>query len=98
MISLPYNIVTNLLLGAIKPEVDCSPHLLMISLPYNILNILINLLLGAMKPEEDCHQGNFVNLQMLSSAFVWVVLVGVTFAPFPPEHQYNFLNPVIDPW
>jgi len=35
---------------------------------------------------------------MLSSAFVWVVLVGVTFAPFPPEHQYNFLNPVIDPW
>ena len=35
---------------------------------------------------------------MLTSAFAWVVLVGLTFAPFPPEHQYNFLNPVIDPW
>ena len=24
---------------------------------------------------------------MLTSAFAWVVLVGLTLAPFPPEHQ-----------
>jgi len=34
---------------------------------------------------------------MLSVTFLWS-LVGLAFAPFPPEHQYNFLNPVIDPW
>ena len=81
MISLSYNIVTNLLLGAMKPEVDCSPHLLMISLPYNTLNILINLLLGAMKPEEDCHQGNFVNP---SDAFFSIRMGGVGWAYLRP--------------
>ena len=127
MISLPYNIVTNLLLEVMKPGKDCSLHLLIISPHYNTLNILINSLQGAIKLGEDCsphcwwfhcpaipwtscqicfsgsrNQGtrviSLITLQMLTSAFVWVVLIGLTFAPFPPEHQYNFLNPVIDPW
>jgi hypothetical protein len=31
---------------------------------------------------------------------VLVVLLaaGWAVAPFPPEHQYSFLNPAIDPW
>ena len=70
-----------------------SPHLLTNSLPCNAQSILL-LVVTKLKPEGVIS----LTLQMLSSAFVWAVLVGSTFAPFPPEHQYNFLNPVIDPW
>ena len=40
---------------------------------------------------------NCLPFQMFVLAFLWP-LVGFAFAPFPPEHQYNFLNPAIDPW
>ena len=81
MISLPYNIVTNLLLEVMKPGKDCSLHLLIISPPYNTLNILSNLLLGVMKPKEDCHQVNFVNP---SDAFFSICMGGVGWGHLRP--------------
>ena len=49
--------------------------------------------------EKDCLESkqNSIPIQMLTPTFLWP-LVGLAVAPFPPEHQYNFLNPVIDPW
>ena len=49
--------------------------------------------------EKDClvSKQSSILIQMFTPTFLWP-LVGLAIAPFPPEHQYNFLNPVIDPW